>query len=744
MYDSGAGDGWLGVGWSLAGLSAVQRASRGKGVPTYSSNDVFYLDGTELLPCTPGLKSPSCSHTASSGFMAYAPKAEDYRRFAFDPSTTNGKWYMWEKDGTQQVYMPRKSGTPYPYAWDLSRIADTSGHQVDYSYFSGQPTGGVGETYPAEITYGEVGIRFYYEMRKDPMTYGNGNGLVISPFRLRAIDIKVDSARVRTYQLTYTNHSATGRSFLVQVRQFGKDARLNEAGEVTNATAIQSLPPMTFEPEESSGDPWSMVDQSSPDWGLPQDGGTPLPVVNGVAFSVPEPYARFKPSNLGDIDGNGRTDWIQAAPDRPSGSPPQHSGILVTAVLAGRAAPVYTQQHLSWPFGPAPVLSTHLADVNADGRSDLLFVIGSSVIPGENPDYLPYYLGIAVAFSVGDGHFEWASSGGTTTTRWETRESPTITPDRTSHCLVGDVDGDGRADVACGFTRGDGKHYLGTAWSRGDGNFRVYEEPAPFAAQGETRLMAIGDANGDGLSDPMFLDFPHCPQNTPNCTVNYELVTALATGLDTYDFERTASTWKRGAPVFFAADIDGDGKSDYVLFRKGVMQTATRRPDGSYSLSEQSVPAALGSVENSVSVGDANGDGQDDLLVASRQPGGQPGCASGLNYAHVNLHRVLSRGNGYFNLPASWKDCKKSTELDIPWDNIAYTPIEPQAADLDGDDTADFLIAVAPQGTDVTALREALSGPPSGDNFNWRAAERNGDGRKDWVLHPQHTHWAAH
>ena len=733
-YDSDAGDGFLGVGWSLAGLSAVQRASHGKGVPTYSANDVFYLDGAELLPCTPGLKSPSCAHPAVPSFIAYTSKAEDYRRFALDPSATKGgKWYTWDKGGTWRIYGPREADTPSPYAWDLSRIADTSGHHVDYSYISDQLTAGVGETYPKEITYGEVAIRFYYETRKDPMTYGNGNGLVVSRLRLRAIDVEVDSARVRTYQLAYINHSATGRSVLVQVRQFGKDAQLNNAGEVTNAATIQSLPPTTFQPEGSSNDPWSMADQSSPDWGLPQEGGTPLPVVNGVAFPVPEPYARFKPSNLGDIDGNGRTDWVQAAPDKPSGSPPQHNGILVTAVLAGRAAPVYTQQHLSWPYGPAPVLSTHLADVNADGRSDLVFVIGSTVIPGANPDYMPYYLGIAAALSVGDGHFEWASSGGLTTTRWETRESPTITPDRTSHCLTGDVDGDGRADVICGFTRGDGMHYIGTAWSRGDGSFRVYEEPAPFAKQGETRLMAIGDANGDGLSDPMFLDFPHCPQNKPGCTVNYELVTALATGQDQYDFERTATTWKRGSPVFFAADIDGDGRSDYVLFREDAIQTATRRPDGSYSLSQQSVPTALGSVENSVSVGDANGDGQDDLLVASRQPGGQPGCAPGLNYAHVNLHRVLSRDNGSFNLPASWEDCKKSKELDIPWHDVAYTPIEPQAADLDGDDTADFLIAVAPQGTDVTTLREDLSGPPTGDNFNWRAAERNGDGRKDWV-----------
>jgi hypothetical protein len=56
-YDSNAGNGLLGVGWSLAGLSTVQRTTPVKGVPRYATGDVFRLDGAELVPCTTGMSS---------------------------------------------------------------------------------------------------------------------------------------------------------------------------------------------------------------------------------------------------------------------------------------------------------------------------------------------------------------------------------------------------------------------------------------------------------------------------------------------------------------------------------------------------------------------------------------------------------------------------------------------------------------------------------------------------------------
>jgi RHS repeat-associated protein len=739
-YSSQGFNGPLGAGWALQGTSTVLRGSPGRGTPSYTAKDRFYLDGMELVRCASGMQSPSCTHPVGAGLTAYAPRSEDYRRYAFDPAgAPGGIWIVWAKDGTRYIYRPRVDDGSHLYAWDLTSVHDTVGHQVNYAYTRGSAQAtAVPETYLRQISYGATKITFYYELRPDPVNYGNGYGLVVGNERLRAVDVTMDSSRVRVYQLSYIKHQVTARSFLHEVREYGTDAQLDAAGTITNAGSIMSSP-TTFDAEPGSSDPWDMFDKTV-GGGLPQDGGSPLTVVNGVAFTVPAPpFLRAQPSNLGDIDGDGRTDWAQASYDlvSPATDPTwHHTQVLFTTVLAGRGAPAFTQTTLKWPFGYALIKTTLMGDVDGDGRSDLIFVLLREEIPGQ-VNLGGAYIGFAVALSTGDGQFDWAR-GTVDSTSWETREGST---NRVSHCLTGDTNGDGRTDVLCSFTRGNESHYVGTARSVGNGTFGVDEQPAPFEAQGETRLLAVGDSNGDGLADPMFLDYHRCPPTDPGCEVHYELVTGIASGGAGYEFEPPQDTkWPLGSPTFFASDINGDGKDDYVVFKSitgpgqsGEIETAMRSPDGTFSLHEQTVPATLNAVLNSVSVGDANGDGQSDLLVISRQSPGQAGCATNIPTVHVNLHRVLSLGTGGFDLPSSWENCEHSKELAIKWDDVGYAPVEPQAADLDGDGTADFLIAVLPNGQNVTTLREDLSGPPTADPYNWRPVERNGDGREDWI-----------
>src|SRR5215831_5825903 len=59
-YNSSGGNGPVGVGWAVTGFSTIERASPGNGAPTYTSSDIFLLDGQPLVPCAPGSLSPSC------------------------------------------------------------------------------------------------------------------------------------------------------------------------------------------------------------------------------------------------------------------------------------------------------------------------------------------------------------------------------------------------------------------------------------------------------------------------------------------------------------------------------------------------------------------------------------------------------------------------------------------------------------------------------------------------------------
>jgi hypothetical protein len=115
-YQSSARNGWLGVGWDIAGLSSIKRLSPGMGVPRYDSSDLFYLDGVELIPCRAGMNSPSCKYSASLNYVGYTTRIEGFQRIAFNPQrTSSGTWYKWDKDG------PRWD-TNYPILSGLQRI----------------------------------------------------------------------------------------------------------------------------------------------------------------------------------------------------------------------------------------------------------------------------------------------------------------------------------------------------------------------------------------------------------------------------------------------------------------------------------------------------------------------------------------------------------------------------------------------------------------------------------------------
>src|SRR5688572_2648437 len=59
-YSSEASSAFAGVGWMLSGFSTIQRASPGRGVPKYDANDIYLLDGSELVPCPVLGASASC------------------------------------------------------------------------------------------------------------------------------------------------------------------------------------------------------------------------------------------------------------------------------------------------------------------------------------------------------------------------------------------------------------------------------------------------------------------------------------------------------------------------------------------------------------------------------------------------------------------------------------------------------------------------------------------------------------
>jgi len=127
-YHSSLGNGFVGVGWALHGISQIQRATPGRGAPTWTARDVFLLDGQPLVPCAAGSTSPSCTTGGT-----HATQIESYARIVFDPVANT--WTITANDGTRMLYGPVYAVAQGIFRWGLANLADTHGNTTSYRWW---------------------------------------------------------------------------------------------------------------------------------------------------------------------------------------------------------------------------------------------------------------------------------------------------------------------------------------------------------------------------------------------------------------------------------------------------------------------------------------------------------------------------------------------------------------------------------------------------------------------------------
>jgi hypothetical protein len=234
-YSSQGGNGFVGVGWRLGGFSVIERTRNGRGTPRFTEEDVFVLDGQELLPCGTVPHSPGC---AAGG--THATKQESYARIEFDEPSS--RWTVTARNGVrtelEPVYERLQLGT---LRWGQKRTVDLHGRTVTYSW---ECAGG--DCYPASVSFGPFVVTLFREAaeRPDVLSFATGGltGLGKTRYRLGAILVARGSTPIRAYRLGYVLSPATSRSLLREVQQYGKNVQI-AGGAVTAGTA---LPPQTF------------------------------------------------------------------------------------------------------------------------------------------------------------------------------------------------------------------------------------------------------------------------------------------------------------------------------------------------------------------------------------------------------------------------------------------------------------------------------------------------------------------
>jgi hypothetical protein len=193
----------------------------------------------------------------------------------------------------------------------------------------------------------------------------------------------------------------------------------------------------------------------------------------------------------------------------------------------------------------------------------------------------------------------------------------------TSNLALGDVDGDGRNDLAArvglSSSQGSSSTALGVRHGQQDGSLGPWTE-LPSAGQGlNSELLTIVDANKDGRADVLEVLMRCCEGVVP------QAVALLQGGDGTFSRASTSLAALDGTAGQVFADLDGDGRSDLALVGSYPVGASPLHPpdiEARVNILRQGDGGAFGLTQSTVlpfgdriAAGDLDGDGLNDLVV---------------------------------------------------------------------------------------------------------------------------------
>ncbi|QUP56489.1 hypothetical protein GO998_22665 (plasmid) [Ralstonia syzygii] len=328
---------------------------------------------------------------------------------------------------------------------------------------------------------------------------------------------------------------------------------------------------------------------------------------------------------VGDFNGDGRSDIVHAVQDTDYVNVWTSLGDAQFDVTSFRPWSGYAIPNGLWLVG----------DFNGDGKADIVHVVDGS-------DYVNVWL------SNGDGTFNVNSFS-----PWSGYAMPN------GLWLVGDFNGDGRADIVHVV---DGSDYVNVWLSNGDGTFSV-SSFSPWSGYAMPNgLWLVGDFNGDGRADIV-----HVVDGADYVNI------WTSNGDGTFSVS-SFNPWPGYAMpngLWMVGDFNGDGRTDIVHAVQDTDYVNVWMSNGDATFTVNSFsPWAGYAIPNGLwLVGDFNGDGRADIVHAVQDTD------------YVNIW--TSNGNGTFEVtPFS------------PWSGYAIPNGLWLVGEFDGDGRADIVHAV--------------------------------------------------
>jgi RHS repeat-associated protein len=319
-YNSRRENGVLGVGWSVQGLSSINRCKHDlardgeNSAIAFQANDSFCLDGQRLVPFDSKTNQPSGATQYGPQGMEFRTEEGSFIRITGSPPDGLGpvSFEVDYKDGRRFLYGTtqdsRLESIAYPsgkvrLAWALSEVRDLFGNNLTIQYCAdgAQYCKDGHEQLPETIQYtGTVDhsllpqrtVTFHYETRPDiSQSFVSGYELR-STQRLTAITLSapnpIDTESVKSYIFTYQQSKANGRSLLSGV---------TECDGSSDPTTRVCLAPTTFNYSSQSPDGFTDINTGIHDW------------TGGQSNYVGSMYSRLGQIIVGDVNGDGCDDF---------------------------------------------------------------------------------------------------------------------------------------------------------------------------------------------------------------------------------------------------------------------------------------------------------------------------------------------------------------------------------------------------------------------------------------------------
>ncbi|WP_444933514.1 FG-GAP-like repeat-containing protein [Microbulbifer sp. JTAC008] len=349
-YQGNSGNGLLGKGWSIGGLSGITRcrqtlATDGQALPiNFTSSDRFCLDGQRLINVS--------NKVYGSEGAVYRTEIDSFIKVTSFGSLGDGPAYFTaeRKDGSTSWYgntansrATADGSDENVVSWLQNEFQDSVGNRIEFEYEGDANTGK--RVHEVRYAYGAgdnaAAVQFTYTPRPDYLEAYTAGHLFKTTKRLSKITSTSDGSTLREYNISYQ----------LVIDDLSKN-QVSLIDGIQECVGSNCLPALTFD--------WSQYDLSY---------GSASGTVDFTANSS----RSLKDFQVGDFDGDGYQDvvWLELDVDSESDQDHQVKYALSNGVRFDPTTYTNGKSYLYSGANADEDISIGVLDYNADGRSDI-------------------------------------------------------------------------------------------------------------------------------------------------------------------------------------------------------------------------------------------------------------------------------------------------------------------------------------------------------------------------------------